>query len=129
MYALGGELYNPRYSLKAATCSPRIIIRQYALYTSLVEEIEGLWAEDKAKGKRSSELLSAPDKVMEWLDNRGTINDEWTKLKDMIHGSNNLDAQASAMTRAYVPSSISLTCPIYRRIPRSVRTFADTTVI
>lgn len=47
-----------------------------------------------ARGVRPPDDLSDADGIMDWLDQRGIINIEWQKVKEMMESARNLEMKA-----------------------------------
>ena len=73
--------------------------RQYHLYHALYQEVEGLQPAGRGFVKvsysgsvRPPEDISDADQIMEWLDSRGIVAAEWTKVKQMMEKATSLEA-------------------------------------
>ncbi|KAI0054104.1 hypothetical protein FA95DRAFT_1551909 [Auriscalpium vulgare] len=76
---------------------------EYDLYYTLLAEVDQL-RQPLGPGKRSfvrvafakglqpPEDLSDADGIMDWLDERGRIHDEWQKVRDLMQRASNLEA-------------------------------------
>ncbi|EMD38402.1 hypothetical protein CERSUDRAFT_113556 [Gelatoporia subvermispora B] len=76
---------------------------EYHLFKTLSLEVEDLRARMEsrgfvrvahAKGKRPPDDLSDADGIMDWLDDRGIINNEWLNMKQMMDSASNLEMRA-----------------------------------
>lgn len=47
-----------------------------------------------ARGVQPPDDLSDADGIMDWLDQRGVINIEWQKVKEMMESARNLEMKA-----------------------------------
>ncbi|TDL27494.1 hypothetical protein BD410DRAFT_782581 [Rickenella mellea] len=73
---------------------------EHLLYSSLSEEINSVQASEDprafvhvafAGGIKPPKDKTDADKMMEWLDQRGVVQNEWSKLKDLLTRAINLD--------------------------------------
>ncbi|KZT09438.1 uncharacterized protein LAESUDRAFT_694923 [Laetiporus sulphureus 93-53] len=75
---------------------------EYALFTSLLEEVDLLRNDDShgfvrvafAGGRKPPDDLSDADAIMDWLDEREIINIEWKRVNDMMEEARNLEMKA-----------------------------------
>ncbi|KAH9926204.1 uncharacterized protein B0H18DRAFT_1094787 [Fomitopsis serialis] len=66
---------------------------EYALFRVLSQEVDELRTGAGARGFPPDDLSDA-DGIMDWLDQRGIINIEWQKVKDMMESARNLEMKA-----------------------------------
>ncbi|KDQ60795.1 hypothetical protein JAAARDRAFT_67229 [Jaapia argillacea MUCL 33604] len=78
---------------------------EFALHQSLLKEVEELKATKGKRGfirvafsgsggKKPPQDLKDADAIMDWLDQRGIINMEWHKIKEMMERARNLEMAA-----------------------------------
>ncbi|KAI0928526.1 hypothetical protein AcW1_005745 [Taiwanofungus camphoratus] len=74
---------------------------EYTLFGSLCQEVDVLRDSTRgfvrvayARGKQPPADLSDADGIMDWLDERGIINMEWHKIKEMMESARHLEANA-----------------------------------
>ncbi|GBE81968.1 hypothetical protein BKA93DRAFT_821589 [Sparassis latifolia] len=76
---------------------------EYATFKALLQEVDELRGNDRsdgfvrvayAGGVKPPEDLSDADGIMDWLDERGVINMEWQRIKEMMEGARQLDMRA-----------------------------------
>lgn len=75
---------------------------EYTLFEGLSREIDELRSSGThgfvrvayAGGKKPPEDLSDADGIMDWLDERGIINMEWQRMKEMMESARNLEMRA-----------------------------------
>lgn len=80
-----------------------LIEPQWALFKALSLEVDELRTDAGARGfvrvayargAKPPDDLSDADGIMDWLDQRGIINIEWQKVKEMMESARNLDMKA-----------------------------------
>ena len=68
-----------------------------------MQEVDELCGNDRSDGfvrvaytggVKPPEDLSDADGIMDWLDERGVINMEWQRIKEMMEGARQLDMRA-----------------------------------
>lgn len=79
----------------------RLLIVQYSLYKSLSQEVHDLSNRSAkrrmfvpvayAGGLKPPEDLKDADGIMNWLDERGVIETEWLRIKQIMESTTNLD--------------------------------------
>lgn len=77
---------------------------QYALYSALLLEVDELRASSNnkrgfvrvafAKGLKPPKDLTDADGIMDWLDQRGIIDQEWRNIRDLMESARNLEMAA-----------------------------------
>ncbi|KZT67736.1 hypothetical protein DAEQUDRAFT_728731 [Daedalea quercina L-15889] len=76
---------------------------EYALFGALAREVDelrtgastrGFVRVAYARGVQPPDDLSDADGIMDWLDERGIINLEWQKIKEMMESARNLEMKA-----------------------------------
>jgi hypothetical protein len=75
-------------------------VKQYALYQTLSREVKSLTSDRRgfvraafSSGNQLPDVGDA-DGIMDWLDQRGIIEIEWHKLKDMMESARKLEMKA-----------------------------------
>jgi len=76
-------------------------LNQYHLYKTLLREIDDVLDDNRgfvriafAGGAKPPKDMRDADKVMDWLDQRGLVDLEWQKIRQMMESARNLEIGA-----------------------------------
>jgi hypothetical protein len=76
-------------------------LKQYHLYRSLLQQIDEVLDDNRsfvrvafAGGVQPPKDMRDADKVMDWLDQRGLIESEWQRVRELMDKARNLEIRA-----------------------------------